>query len=97
MRKRALTKRLQEFHDKYWDLVWYARQDKTDMQHPGRKDIERVREQYPNEVALLSGTSGDWQHGFHSGCLATAALIQGLMGSKGAAADADEDFPFLDC
>jgi len=51
MKKSALKKQLELLGSKYFDLVWYARQDKTDPDHPGRKAIERIRQECPEQVA----------------------------------------------
>ena len=76
--------------------MWYARQDKTDPDHPGRQAIERIRKEYRDRVATLCGESSDWHHGFNSGCLATIRLILGLLGPAEEAEQAEEEFPFLD-
>ena len=96
MIKDKLMKRVQEFENQYFDLVWYARQDKTDLNHPGRKPIERIRIEYQDQVAALCGVSSDWHHGFNSGCLAAVRLILGLLGTVEEAEQAEEEFPFLD-
>lgn len=91
-----LKTKLKQFTDKYCDLVWYARQDKTDLKHPGRKNITRIRKQFPRQVAALCGPSSDWHHGFNSGCLATVRLILSLLGTAKEAKQAEKDFPGLD-
>ena len=96
MKKDNLVKRLHQFEEQYFDLVWYARGDKTDPDHPGRKAIERIRKEYQDQVAALCGDSSDWHHGFNSGCLATVRLMLGLLGTKEEAEQAEDEFPFLD-
>ena len=68
---------------KYEDLVSYARSPRstdTDYWKDVREDIRegafrsqmRVEEEYPDEVQMLRNPKmSDWQHGFHSGCLAS--------------------------
>lgn len=96
MRKQILKTRIEKVEQLFYDLVWYARQDKTDPSHPGRQDIERIRRDYPEQVAALCGESSDWHHGFNSGCLATVRLALGLLGSARECESAEEEFPFLD-
>ena len=96
MKTDNLVKRLHQFEEQYFDLVWYARGDKTDPDHPGRKAIERIRKEYQDQVAALCGDSSDWHHGFNSGCLATVRLMLGLLGTKEEAEQAEDEFPFLD-
>jgi hypothetical protein len=91
-----LLKRLSGLRKRYQDLVWYAGADKTDPNHPGRKAIERIRDEFPDQVAALCGDSSHWHHGFNSGCLATVRLILGLMGTAEDASQADAEFPDLD-
>ena len=96
MKKSTLKKQLELLGSKYFDLVWSARQDKTDLNHPGRVRIEAIRKKYASDVASLCGPSGDWHHGFNNGCLATVRLIRGLLGTAEIARHAEADFPFLD-
>lgn len=96
MTKKQLKATLENKCELYFDLVWYARTDKTDPNHPGRKAIERIRRECPDQVAALCGESSDWHHGFNSGCLATVRLLLGLLGTAEEAEQAEEDFPFLD-
>lgn len=96
MTKKQLKAKLDELCEIYFDLVWYARKDKTDPNHPGREHIERIRHDHPDQVAALCGESSDWHHGFNSGCLAMVRLALGLMGSAKDAEAAEEEFPELD-
>jgi|GEM_PF-2730420 len=69
---RTLT-RLGSFEEKYHALVWYARSPSMGSESAGRaKEIEA---QYPDETERLSSSTGDWEHGFNSGCLAAARLF----------------------
>ena len=73
---------IEEMEDKYSQLVWYARKaPASDEEYWGRvpKEIRegalnaaaQVAEHFPDEIDLLKNPStGDWQHGFHSGMLA---------------------------
>ena len=85
-----------EMHEKYFDLVWYARKPRDDdgrlsmeearIQYPNTpddilrgmvKNVNRVQETYPREVAQLNcPVHGDWQHGFNSGMLAALRLVK---------------------
>ena len=79
---------------KYVDLVWLARKplpgDPAYEAMANRfgldalKSIDEKREQlrdlYPEECALLTGNgTGDWQHGFHSGVVASLRWFQQAM------------------
>jgi hypothetical protein len=96
MTKKQMKAKLEEKCDLYFDLVWYARKDKTDPNHPGRQDIERIRRECPEQVAALCGESSDWHHGFNSGSLAMVRFALGLMGRAEDAESAEEEFPVLD-
>jgi hypothetical protein len=96
MFEEQLKAKLGERCDFYFDLVWYARNDKTDPSHPGREAIERIRREHPDQVAALCGESSDWHHGFNSGCLAMVRFALGLMGRAEDAESAEEEFPELD-
>ena len=87
---------LMEACDHYFDLVSYARKDKTEPNHPASTFIERIEEEYRDQVANLQGEDGDWHHGFNSGCLATVRLAINLLGSPEDAELAIECFPELD-
>ena len=95
MRNRDVLEKLNGVVELYEALVWYARADKTDPAHPGRSEIERVRENNPEEVAALCGEAGDWHHGFNSGCLAIARLVTGWLGTKAESSAAEREFPDL--
>ena len=96
MNKQEIEKKINQLMDRYFDLVWYARKDKTDPNHPARADIERIRRQLRNQVVALGGPKGDWHHGFNSGCLATLRLISGLLGNAEEAQQSEDEFPCLD-
>lgn len=96
MRKQIVTKRLEHFGKRYLDLVWYARKDKSDPNHPERTAMRHIEREYPRLVALVNGPKGDWEHGFNSGCLATVRLVLGLLGSAEECEMAEEAFPFID-
>ena len=96
MTKKKLKAKLEEKCDLYFDLVWYARKDKTHLKQPGRQGIERIQRDHPAEVAALSGRDSSWHHGFNSGCLAMVRLALGLMGAAEDAEMAEEEFPVLD-
>lgn len=63
----------QEFCEKYDKLVWFARS------HPdcevAKNPQSRVLEMFPDECDDLRSESGDWHHGFNSGCLATMRMV----------------------
>ena len=72
---------------KYEQLVWYARKTPAsdeaywkgvpeEIKNGALNAASRVEEQYPEEISRLrdSGT-GDWEHGFNSGCLAAFRFI----------------------
>ena len=64
-------------HDKYEKLVWYARARPEYLEnHPDVKEChDEIRTRFPEECEKLASEEGDWQHGFHSGCLAMSRLI----------------------
>jgi len=86
-----VTTPLDKLCDKYSDLMWYAR--KGGIDHPmwkstpqhirdeAFKQMAIVEAKYPVDVAALKGDSGDWQHGFNSGCVAAFRLALGLIGT----------------
>lgn len=96
MTNEQLKAKLEEKCEYYFDLVSYARKDKTDPNHPGREHIERIRRECPDQVAALSREGSDWHHGFNSGCLAMVRLVLGFMGSRKDAKEAEDIFPELD-
>jgi hypothetical protein len=95
MKKSEVIDKLVEMEQKYFDLVWLARSRVEDGDHAAAKR-EKIRELYPEEVRELRGDNGDWQHGFHSGCLAALRLAVGLLCSKREREMAESDFPCLD-
>jgi hypothetical protein len=89
MSEETLTEAVQEFQEKYYYLVWYARKEPPD--HPYWNEIpsetpsavhkanneyvfemmKGIEKQFPFEVEKLNSSStGDFTHGFNSGCLA---------------------------
>jgi hypothetical protein len=95
MNKKKLLENILQKHDKYVDLLWYAR---SMPEHESIKNVkenkERIETLYPNEVKELQGERGDWQHGFHSGVVAALRYILTIedLGLE----QADEEFPMLD-
>ena len=95
MNKKQLVENIIEKHDKYVDLLWYARSGPENESIKGVKENkERIEELYPNEVKELQSENSDWQHGFHSGM--TAALRYILTMDELGLDQADEEFPELD-
>jgi hypothetical protein len=98
--KKATKKEILEMaltmEKKYFDLVWFAR--KTDEDYNtiplAKEAMDRIMDQYEEEVDNLSGIDGDWHHGFNSGCLAAFRLILGM--ADYGVEEAIEEFPFLD-
>lgn len=83
--KRGL-KRAMEMDDKYFNLVSLAR---TDKGHDSRFEKIRLKHEcskYGNideEIEKLADPeTGDWQHGFNSGCLAMARLLSSYFTSR---------------
>lgn len=98
MNRKDIEARVQQLEQKYFDLVWYARKDPAAVKdgHVSMPGIVRIQMAMPEECARLAGKDGAWEHGFNSGCLAAFRLVLGLMGTKGDAEQAEEEFPFLD-
>ena len=95
MNKKELLENLQQKHNKYSDLLWYARRNPLNESIKGVKENkERIEELYPNEVKELQSENGDWNHGFNSGMVAALRYILTMdeMGKEAA----DEEFPMLD-
>ena len=73
---------INDFSQKYEDLVWYARKPHyqdvdthyahtpKEIREGCKRAIARVEEQYPNEINALMRDETNWTHGFNSGCLA---------------------------
>ena len=73
---------INDFSQKYEDLVWYARKPHyqdvdthysdtpQEIREGCKRAIARVEEQYPNEINALMSDETNWTHGFNSGCLA---------------------------
>ena len=95
MKKSDVIDKLVAMEQKYFDLVWLARSRPEDGTLAAAKR-EKVRTLYPDEAGELSGEHSDWQHGFHSGCLAALRLAVGLLGTKLEREMAESDFPMLD-
>ena len=76
----------QQFEEKYFNLVWYARSPHKEIIHQVYKDTpediiqgalnaqSKVEEQYPDEIDAYR-ENPDWQHGFNSGCLAAMRYV----------------------
>ena len=82
-----MKRRLEEFEEKYCDLVWFARRTEEDekIENIGIQ-IEEIRSKYPKETQdLEDDDEGDWHHGFNSGML---AAVRHLKNPK-------KDFPSL--
>ena len=59
MNKKELLENIIEKHDKYSDLLWYARSAPENESIKGVKENkERIETLYPNEVAELKGEHG---------------------------------------
>lgn len=95
MKKSDVIDKLVAMEQKYFDLVWLARSRPEDGDVAAAKR-DTIRRLYPEEAGELRGDSSDWQHGFHSGCLAALRLAVGLLGNKTEIEMAERDFPFLD-
>ncbi len=85
MRGDEVMAMLKRFLKQYEDLVWYAQQDKTDLSHPDRARIEKIRKEYPLASFAVSGSASEWNHGFNCGCLAEARRVLALLDEPGAA------------
>ena len=79
---------INDFSQKYEDLVWYARKPHyqdvdthyahtpKDIREGCKRAIARVEEQYPNEINALMRDKTNWTHGFNSGCLAAFRFLE---------------------
>ena len=95
MNKKQLVENIIEKHDKYVDLLWYARSKPENESIKGVKENkERIEKLYPTEVKELQSERGDWSHGFHSGIVAALRYI--LTMDELGLDQADEEFPELD-
>lgn len=87
-----LMKVFAKFMNKYCDLVWYARSPKSNAirevyDNQSKEAIEnilnnqaRIEEMLADETSRLNDPEySDWQHGFHSGCLATMRYVVTAM------------------
>lgn len=85
---------LNELHQKYNDLVWYARSNPDNWNRPKVwENVQRVQNAYPDEVKKLdSEENGDWTHGFNTGMLACLRLFDNPYGIQ----DGMKEFPFTD-
>jgi len=95
MNKKQLLEIIIEKHDKYSDLLWYARSGPENESIKGVKEnVDRIETLYPNEVEKLQSENGDWQHGFNSGVV---AIIRYILAMEDFGLEyADEEFPMLD-
>lgn len=76
---------MEAFEKKYRDLVWYARsRTREEMEAEGTPEeiitkalnAQSMKEElYPDEIDDLRSDTGDWSHGFNSGCLATMRWV----------------------
>jgi hypothetical protein len=90
---------LKEQDNKYFELVWYARNVIGIGCEPSTASAPDISERYPNETAELHSDYPDWAHGFNSGCLAMVRLIMGatyVMSTEDRIQEALDEFPFLD-
>ena len=95
MNKKQLLENIIEKHDKYVDLLWYARSEPENESIKGVKENkERIEKLYPNEVKDLQNERGDWSHGFNSGMVAALRYI--LTMDESGLEQANEWFPELD-
>lgn len=99
-RLKEAIKLMKDNSEKYFELVWYARCNPQKHESPLKESLEKLilnyQEKYPNEAFELSadGKNSSWQHGFHSGMLASSRLYLEMI--EGNIDMALEDFPFLD-
>jgi len=94
-KNQRVDKVLQDFEQKYCDLIWYARINPKNHHIPGVLTNKlRVESMYPNDVEDLKGEHGDWHHGFNSGMLACARYLSTLK--EYGSGLADKEFPMLD-
>ncbi len=93
-----LSNRLRELHEKYFDLVHYARRDPDEANPAILPHLEVIRQAYPREVYNLANEDEtDWHHGFNSGMLAAIRLVGAYLSKrKREIAQAEEEFPSLD-
>lgn len=73
---------IKHLESKYESLIWFARKSKDDIRNSKevKNQVEKVIQMYPEECAYLkSAYFGNWQHGFNSGILAAARLVQDLL------------------
>ena len=96
MKKNEILEEVKRLHDKYEDLVWYARSRPEHTNIPGVKENrERIENLYTEEVNdFWNGGSPDWTHGFNSGMLAGMRYILEMESID--KETADELFPSLD-
>ena len=93
MRNKKEEQIVQDLWAKYEDLVWYARSNPENWTNKKILDqVMKVEMNYPLETDLLCNDGGDWQHGFHSGCLAMIRLYEHYQGIE----EGFKEFPFLD-
>jgi len=97
---------LQPLHEKFFNLVWYARKPPLedaqfwealtpDIRKAAMVNVFDVESKWPEDCAKLADPeSGDWEHGFNSGMLAGLRYVFTLI--EAGQAQADDEFPFLD-
>ena len=107
-----LDKKLSTLEKKYEQLVWYARKPLYENQGDWleffadtpddiiltcRQKMQEVETEYPKETNdIRSHESGDWEHGFNSGCLAILRYISAAKSENLGIEHAEECFPELD-
>lgn len=117
-----LVEAFQKMSKKYMDLVWYARSESREQMErsgtpehiiTGALNAQACKEEmYPDEIDDLKSETGDWEHGFNSGCLAAFRYVITAMASyefpdeesddpeatftMGGLKEAEDEFPQLD-
>lgn len=98
MNKKDILNELFELHEKYMDLVWYARAnpDLPKLTKEQKNSIinskGKIYMKYTKDIEELEECP-DWQHGFNSGMLAAIRYIF-TMNDEGII-EAKENFPEL--
>ena len=82
-----------DLHDKYFELVWFAKRLPDDYENPNiKKLINEIIEKYPKETTELQDENSNYYHGFNSGMLACLRLVSCARIYP----DNLEEFPCLD-
>jgi hypothetical protein len=93
----AVEKEMTEKSEYYRNLVWYANRGPGEQEKYCPQFWDKMKKllgggkskrykKFLKECNALSGESGDWNHGFNSGCLAMSRLALGLAETE------DEEF-----